>query len=69
MAKAFTNLQKAQKLAEEPGNDAEVARLTHEAALSYPELPKMQLLVDSADQGVAFVSKDYDRFLQLAEKD
>jgi hypothetical protein len=35
---------------------------------NYPELPQMQLLVDSADQGVAFVSKDYDRFLQLAEK-
>jgi hypothetical protein len=68
-AKAFANLQKAQKIAEEPGNEAEVARLTHEAAVNYPELPHMQLLVDSADQGVAFVSKDYDRFLQLAEKD
>jgi hypothetical protein len=69
VAKAFTNLQKAQKIAAEPGNDPEVARLTHEAALNYPELPQMQLLVDAADQGVAFVSKDYDRFLQLAEKD
>jgi hypothetical protein len=36
VAKAFTNLQKAQKIAEEPGNEAEVARLTHEAALKLP---------------------------------
>jgi hypothetical protein len=69
VGKAFADLQKAKKIAEEPGNDAEVARLIHEAASNYPELPQMPLMVDSADEGVAFVNKDYDRFLQLAEKD
>jgi hypothetical protein len=69
VGKALENLEKARKLAEQPGNEAEIARLIHEAASNYPELPNMSRAVDSADQGVAFASKDYDRFVRLAQQD
>ena len=67
--KALANLEKAQKIGSEPGKENDVAKLVHEAASSYPELPYMSILVDRADAGVAFVNKDYDWFVQLAEKD
>jgi tetratricopeptide (TPR) repeat protein len=66
---ALDNLDKASKLEEQDGNEAEAAKLVHSAATLYPQLPHMDILVDRYDAGVAFARKDFDTFLALAEKD
>lgn len=66
---ALENLEKAQKLDEQDGNEMEADRLVHEAAAKYPEFQFMDVLVDRYDSGVAFAKKDYDTFVALGEKD
>lgn len=62
-------LDQADKLDRQGGHEEEAAKLTHQAAATFPQFPNMALLVNGADQGVAFARKDYDKYLSLAEKD
>ncbi len=66
---AEDKLKRADILYQQDGHDTEAATLAHEAAAMYPQLPGMQLILDYYDEGAAFGRKDYDGFLQLAEKD
>ncbi|HXR32453.1 MAG TPA: hypothetical protein VN830_02000 [Verrucomicrobiae bacterium] len=67
--RAMEQLEQAAKLDEQDGNEIEAAKLVHGVAALYPQLPHMDVLVDRYDEGVAFVKKDYDTFISLAEKD
>ena len=40
----------------------------HEAASAYPELSDLAFAAEFYDEGVAFVKKDYDAFVAIAEK-
>ena len=66
---ALDKLEKAAKLEAQDGSEVEAAKLAHEAAAIYPHLPHLNILLDEYDEGVAFVNKDYDRFVALAERD
>jgi hypothetical protein len=57
----------AMKKAQAAG-EAEAARMMHEAAAQYPEMPSLRIAADSYDGGVAFEQKDYDTFLAISEK-
>lgn len=65
---ALEKANQAGKLEQQDGKEAEAARLMHEAAAMYPELPTLALAAESADSGVAFARKDYDTFLAISEK-
>ncbi|HXY01267.1 MAG TPA: hypothetical protein VEI54_10125 [Candidatus Limnocylindrales bacterium] len=66
---ALEQLGKAAKLEEQDGNEVAAAKLAHGAAALYPQLLHVDIVVDEYDEGVAFVNKDYDTYLSLAEKD
>lgn len=66
--KAFDKVDKAEKLEQQEGHDAEAAQLMHEAASIYPEARGLAVAAEAYDEGAAFEAKDYDRFLALAEK-
>jgi hypothetical protein len=66
--KAMEKAEQASKLAKQSGHSAEAAKLMHEAAQAYPELPNLTVAADSLDEGAAFEGGDYDRFLQLAQQ-
>jgi hypothetical protein len=65
---ALEKAEKAAKLEEQDGKEIEAARLVHEAAVTYPELPALAFTAESYEEGVAFVGHDYDAFLAIAEK-
>jgi hypothetical protein len=65
---AMKKAQAASKLAVQDGHAAEAARMMHEAAAQYPEMPSLRIAADSYDGGAAFEQKDYDRFLAISEK-
>lgn len=65
---ALEKAEQAGKLEEQDGREIEAARLMHEAASAYPELPALVDAAESADAGVAFARKDYDTFLTISEK-
>ena len=65
---ALEQLEKAAKLEEQGGNEAAAAKLAHSAASLYPQLQHMDVILAQFDEGVAFVERDYDAFLSLAEK-
>jgi tetratricopeptide (TPR) repeat protein len=65
---ALAKAAQAQKLADQDGKEIEASRVMHEAATMYPELPDLSFAAESLDEGVAFVRKDYDAFLAIAEK-
>ncbi len=65
---ALEKAERAGKIAQQDGKEIEAARLMHEAASTYPELPALALAAESADSGVAFARKDYDTFLAISEK-
>lgn len=67
-SKALDEIDQANKLEEQEGKEAEAAKLMHAAASDYPQLPDIALALNSSDGGVAFANKDYDQFLELAEK-
>jgi tetratricopeptide (TPR) repeat protein len=66
---ALTKLEQAENLSKGDGHEAEAASLANEAASLYPQLPKIQRIVDYFDGGFAFSRKDYDGFLQISEKE
>lgn len=66
---AVSKLEQAYKLEQQEGHEVEAAKLVHEAAALYPQLPNMNIAVDQYDGGVAFTQKNYDAFLALAQKD
>jgi CHASE3 domain sensor protein len=66
---AIAKLEQAAKLEAQDGQEVEAAKLVHDAAAMYPQLPNINILVDQYDGGVAFAQKDYDGFLALAQKD
>jgi tetratricopeptide (TPR) repeat protein len=65
---ALEKAEHAAKLEEQDGKEIEAARLMHEAASMYPEMPVLALAAESADSGVAFARRDYDTFLAISEK-
>jgi len=65
---AMKKAQAASKLAVQDGHEAEAARMMHEAAAQYPEMPSLRIAAEAYDGGVAFEQKDYDRFLAISEK-
>jgi tetratricopeptide (TPR) repeat protein len=67
-ASALEEAKKAVALATQPGKAGEAARLMHEAAANYPELPGLTDALPYYDSGAAFESKDYDRFLALTQQ-
>lgn len=60
--------EQASKLIDQPGQAAEAAKLMNQAAAQYPELTLFTILAERYDEGAAFESKDYDRFLSLTQK-
>jgi hypothetical protein len=66
--KALDKVDEASKLEEEDGKAAEAARLMHEAASLYPEMPGLATAAETLDEGTAFESKNYDAFLAIAQK-
>jgi tetratricopeptide (TPR) repeat protein len=67
--KAMDEIDKAQKLEEQDGQEMQAAQLMHAAAADYPQMPNIALAVDYYDSGAAFARKDYDQFLAIGEKD
>ncbi len=65
---ALEKAEQAEKLEAEDGKEIEAARLMHEAAVTYPEMPGLAFAAESYDEGVAFLKHDYDAFLAIAEK-
>jgi len=65
---ALGKAERAQKLEEEDGKEIEAAQLMHEAASMYPEMPALKFAAESYEEGVAFLRKDYDAFLAIAQK-
>ncbi len=65
---ALEKAEQADKLEQQDGKEIEAARLMHEAATMYPELPALAFAAESFEEGVAFVRKDYDAFLAIAQK-
>ena len=65
---ALTKATQAAKLEDQDGKEIEAARLMHEAATAYPEMPDLEFVAEFYDEGVAFVKKDYDAFVAIAEK-
>jgi tetratricopeptide (TPR) repeat protein len=64
---ALEKADKASELAEKDGNSAEAARLMHEAASSYPELPGLRIAAENLDAGAAFDRGDFDTYLSISE--
>ena len=65
--KAMEKANQARKLYDQKKWE-EAARSMHEAAALYPELPDLADAIGAYDAAVAFEQKDYDRFLDIAEK-
>ena len=65
---ALTKANQAEKLEEQDGKEVEAARLMHEAASAYPEMSALAFAAESYEEGVAFLKRDYDAFLAIAEK-
>ena len=65
---AMKKAQAASKLVAEDGHYVEAARMMHEAATQYPEMPGLHLAAEYYDAGLAFEQKDYDKFLAISEK-
>lgn len=66
-SKAVEKNNKAGKLYEQKKFD-EAAREMREAAQLYPESPALPYAADNFDGAAAFEHKDYDRFLEIAER-
>src|SRR6185369_13287446 len=66
--RAVDAMKKAQAAGKLAVHEAEAARMMHEAAAQYPEMPSLRIAADSYDGGVAFEQKDYDTFLAISEK-
>jgi hypothetical protein len=67
-ASALDKVEQASKLADQDGQAAEAARLMHEAAAEYPELPGLAITADALDEGADFERKDYDGFLAITQR-
>ncbi len=65
---ALNKVDQASKLAEQDGRAADAARLMHEAASGYPELPGLAVAAEAFDEGADFERKDYDGLLVIARK-
>ena len=66
--KALELADKAAKLANEEGKDEEAAKLMHEAATYYPELPGLSFAADNLDEEAALARNDLETFLAVAQK-
>jgi len=66
--RAMDKANQAAKLEQQDGHAAEAAALMREAVSIYPESRGLAVAAESADEGVAFEAKDYDRFLAIAQK-
>ena len=66
--KAMNEADEAAKLGAQDGKSAEAAKLMHDAAATYPELPALALEAEFFDEGAAFERQDYDAFLGIAQK-
>ncbi len=64
---AIEKANQAAKLAQEDGKSDQAAKLMHEAATLYPQVPSFALSAESLDGGVAFERGDYDSFLAISE--
>jgi tetratricopeptide (TPR) repeat protein len=65
---ALNEADEAGKLTEKAGNAEQAARMMHEAAASYPELPALAVAAEDYDAGAAYERKDYDTFVAISEK-
>src|SRR6266850_1391005 len=65
---ALAKAEQAAKLQNQDGKEIEAARLMHEAASAYPQFQYLSFVAEAYDEGVAFVRKDYDAFVAIAEK-
>jgi tetratricopeptide (TPR) repeat protein len=66
--RALNEAEQAAQLEQQDGKAVEAARLMHEAASTYPEMPGLVLAAEYYDEDVAFERRDYDSFLSIAEK-
>jgi hypothetical protein len=64
---ALDKADQASKLAEQDGKSSEAARLMHEAATEYPQMPGLAVAAEGFDEGAAFERKDYDGFLAISQ--
>ena len=65
---AVDEADKAEKLGEQDGKSAEAARMMHDAAAKYPESKDLSFLATTLDGDAAFERKDFDKFLEIAER-
>lgn len=63
---ALEKADQAAKLAPQDGKSAEAAKLLHEAAALYPQLPGLAFGAESLDAGAAYERADYDSFLRIS---
>lgn len=66
-SQALEKADQAAKLAQQDGKSAEAAKLLHEAAALYPQVPGLAFDAESLDAGAAFERGDCDSFLAIAE--
>lgn len=64
---AFKKAEQAGKLAQQDGKSAQAAKLMHDAASLYPQLPGFAFAAESLDGGAAFERRDFDSFLAVSE--
>jgi hypothetical protein len=64
---ALEKADQAGKLAQQDGKGAEAAKLMHEAAALYPQLPSLAFAAESLDGGAAFERGDFDSFVSISE--
>jgi hypothetical protein len=56
----------AAKLAQQDGKSAEAAKLMHQAAALYPQMPGLDFAAESLDAGAAYERADFDSFLRIS---
>jgi tetratricopeptide (TPR) repeat protein len=65
---AMDKAERAGKLEEQEGQEVAAAKLMHEAAAEYPQLPDLALAAEMYDGGVDFARANYDGYLAMGEK-
>jgi|SRR5579859_841356 len=65
---ALEKANEAGKLAQKDGNSAQAAKLMHDAASLYPQLPGIGFAAESLDGAAAFERRDFDSFLAISDK-
>jgi hypothetical protein len=63
---ALKKADDAAKLAQQDGKSADAAKLMHQAATLYPQMPGLDFAAESLDAGAAYERADFDSFLRIS---